>query len=657
MPQGQDTLRLLVSKMEIPSDAPLVYEVVSGAVLCLCAYFNSLKEPCKELISTVSAMQQLQVLMDGIDVNNFRLAQNPLHRRLSKYPNWALLIKISQNKNVSSYIQAFGAKLALSLLSHKKLTPGFANELRTVMFDNAQVSEKFLKTIHKLMLQSAKTFELNANVKTDDEEISLEHKLINYFKARQFYADDKTHQNVLDHDCLNSVSFKEMAQVLSNKVASHDHTAILTCMASVAGIPLNLLMEVPFLSASLEEWVICFDANTGCFMIDLTLISPSGYQPVNTSIYVPASKILVKPIPNFVFHAVNNLIKSPDSGGMIGDILSQANCNSRESIITTSCLIKPTYARFLNSVGRIAVFEGVEPLMASLISTDFRILPKSKTYYRLSEREEIWTASACFYNAVGWGEPTPFQEGLAVGSSVVVKNEQLRLVFVNLAYNVENTRPSKRASREMLIEFHNHYAFYVASLAVFLLALRNRNPLKILASHFSPSQQYICINDKANNGASYSQPVAISMTLHQQLNLWIWHCECLYLRLQKMGLNDSDPLMKSLKGIFKHKPVPLFMVVDRMPRGISTADLQKTWSEPLEGNFSRHFWQTHFPKLGLTSREIDAQLRHQHSGNLNWSASSDLVLSSWIKKVSTAQESILAELNIRALPGMARTRL
>jgi hypothetical protein len=42
------------------------------------------------------------------------------------------------------------------------------------------------------------------------------------------------------------------------------------------------------------------------------------------------------------------------------------------------------------------------------------------------------------------------------------------------------------------------------------------------------------------------------------------------------------------------------------------------------------------------------------SGNLNWSGASDLVLTELVKKISDAQEKVLAELSISPKHGLSR---
>jgi hypothetical protein len=108
-----------------------------------------------------------------------------------------------------------------------------------------------------------------------------------------------------------------------------------------------------------------------------------------------------------------------------------------------------------------------------------------------------------------------------------------------------------------------------------------------------------------------------------------------------------------LERVVEQKNSSMF-VMSTAPYLASVADVAKFWTVPLVENFARHFWESKFSEVGVSARFSSAQLRHQVSGNLNWSGASDLVLTELVKKISDAQEKVLAELSISPKHGLSR---
>jgi hypothetical protein len=307
----------------------------------------------------------------------------------------------------------------------------------------------------------------------------------------------------------------------------------------------------------------------------------------------------------------------------------------------------------VNSVARFATNScQVDPYDAAVLSSDFRSTQSSKSYYRRTTRQLIWGAAERVFQKIGWGEPVEMFEGLAVGSSVVAKPEAIGSIFNNLAKSIEDSRPQSRASIESILAFHDKVCAYSGTFAIFCLALRNANPIKIRACDIDNQNQYLVLDDKHVLGEASSQPVVITKSLSQQLVFWRIHCRLIHDRLMKLNFSDQK-FLKVLEGVHLQKSTSLFFFSEN-PYAASVAKVSKYWSSPLVENFARHFWETEFQKHGISSRFSAAQLRHQSQGTLSWSAESDFVLCEFIHQITLAQEKVLSELNIYPVHGLAK---
>lgn len=111
----------------------------------------------------------------------------------------------------------------------------------------------------------------------------------------------------------------------------------------------------------------------------------------------------------------------------MAELLPDASTSGRQlTIANDHSALKATTARFLAAAGPVAVSLGIDRLSTALLINDFSVIPGSKLYYALAERESIWNAANVLFGKLGWGPAVPIVPGLPVGSHIVPRREAIK---------------------------------------------------------------------------------------------------------------------------------------------------------------------------------------------------------------------------------------
>ena len=644
--QRQDFLRLLVYKLGQLQFAPIsIYSAINGLFVSTSAYGSRIENKSAELINFLDEIKfcrdEVVLISDKQPIAAFSLG-----KKKSLFLKWQVL-EVVENTKIglnSKAIELVGAYVLL-ILSGCKVNRSAPDILFKLLHSDMEfLNESESRALAKIEFTAHQKFsELNRNEKT---KLSFNEILPHLYLWKINYADAKTRQCALDYKTYHVNKFIDIAHNLREKCESGDTHALKCIIACFLGIPFKYIDQVLLIGASNTKWKLAIDVDAGVILFDLDVVAPFGVK-VSESHYRIANKILVKPLPEFVW---NELLKfkqqSQGLSSTLGELLGVGNCYDHP--------VDFSEARLINSIARVAIHHlEVDVFEAGLIANDFRLFPSSKLYYHQTSRQKIWDVSQRIFATIGWGNASPFVEGLDFGSCGVMKDQGISDLFDVLGRRIENNRPSNRSSLQSLIEFHNAIAHYTATLAVFCLSLRDENPIKVFADDAIGGKNYLLINDKNVHGDASTQPVTITNVLKIQLELYRIHCGVFARRIRKNAFTVNSKFLKRLDDIFLGEHVPLF-VTDYAPTGLSSHQLSEAWPIDLIENFGRHFWETKFLELGIASRESSAHLRHQNACNLNWSGASDLVLDTLIRRINFAQDILLKSLNINAIYGLAR---
>lgn len=648
---GKDGLRLLSSKLGEVNFAPISIKVaIEGMLICTERFVNELSDPnetCKKMINQITLLNEEIHKVPNIECLNI----SSLTKTESKFRKWHVFQIIAYSSTTISplTLEITGAYL-LMLLGDFKVSQSVPKIIHKLINSGPEIlTEKETKAIARLHLIAKLNLSTYKTAESYEGSLDFSKLLPFIYKQKVYFADAKSRQGALDFKTLAINDFLEIASQLRTSSESGNVYALKVVIASFIGIPFKYINQVPLQFANDADWDLVVDIENGVIKFDLELVAPHGVATYGDE-YVQANKILVKPLPSFVHRCLQaHISKKTNTANSIGELLNDENNHDKGS------LEYDISAKFINSLSRIAVQQSqVDPFHACLIACDFRIIPNSKTYYRQTSRQEIWESSAQFFQSIGWGDPVVLIDGLNFGSQAVLTDDCISRLFENLAFRVNELRPSNNCQNiERLIEFHNTYTELSATMAIFCLALRETILIPIYANEVLADQTYLLINDKNVHGSASLQPVTINPILSEQFKLYRIHCKSLLKRLSSIDKCVNSNLTPALTAISDQANTPLF-ISSTHPNGISTSFLSKGWPEKLVPNFGRHYWETCFPKLGITGRESSAHLRHQTSANLNWSATSDLLLDVLIDRVGSAQAKQMQTLKISAVHGLSK---
>ena len=640
---GQDALRLLIQQFgQIRTFEINIYFAISGMVKAINAFEKDCQTTNDNLTNLKKLATSIQTQITSLEVTeSFSLTAhiNTKKRCGKEIKTWLILEDsndFDENEDLLRYVGAF----ICLLLSNYKLPKQIENTLFRLVKDGKEfLNDKAKKDLATLLNKAHEEFK--------SKEKTFSDRVRSYYFFRNFYASAKERQSVTDWKGMTRAEYLNSTTQIYEEVRNETPNAIAQAFAVVLGLPIHLVMLVPFLSGFLDDWIMVIDPDRGLILFDMDSIFPGGAKPQKEfNSFEQSSGIVVKPIPKFLIDALRKLL------------LQNSNAINLEALIGNTDGLKDRNkeTRLLNSTAKISIdLCQIDPFDAALVSGDFRGISTAKTYYKRTTRQSIWDSSNRFYRHIGWGECVGFVEGLDFGSKAVVKDEVLAAVFMNLSLSLGKTRPSNHCGIELLLKFHNAFCTYSATFAILCLALRNANPIGLLASDFEEKKRYVIIDDKHTLGAASAMPIAITDSLAIQLTYWRAHCAALLIRLLKLNYTDRK-FISLLKGVIEQKNTPLFVMAEH-PYATSVSSVAGNWSVALTPNFARHFWVSKFSQVGISSRFSGAQVRHQSSGNLSWASDSDFVLVNFIEAISISQEKVLRELEISPIHGLSGRQL
>lgn len=654
------TLRQITRLLHPPIDTCRIEAVLSAISVSLNQFRDTTPHAPEILIDICNRVTQLNIAIDALlasEVSQARL-ERPLLGSLRQHSAWALFLALNDGTPSTDLIHVVGAELWLSMVRQAPFKDGFATLVRQHV-ENPVPSDESRQRIEKLCTSTRKIVERHlgfyrgTSSSPEAAELPLDLALRHYFKRRQHFSNEKSHQGVLNHSTQTALQIAESAKDLYNRILENDPEALQIVLSVLWGLDIYLVKRIPLGSSAPTEWRILFDDATGILKLDIELVAPGAAKArtgTAPNALEESSWILATPLPQFIFKIILGLLAENPNASTLGDLLPVVNISPRSTTLDyqTTVGIAPTAARLRNSLAPYALTLGVDRTTAALVSHDFRIIPRSQLYYSITQRDEIWLAATTLYQDLGWGEPVPLEAGLAVGSAIVPKLETIKAWHAAMVDRLNDPAMDGIATKQELYQAHTLYAQYIASLVAFLTAARECRVLPFSAATLCEKTTSLPLIDKRVGNPPSRVPGC--PTLRQVLMNWLDHCKALDQRLEALGVGPDTPVRRHVKAIQNGDDVALLFVLGQRarPRAIGTSDLVTLWPKDLglEPNFSRGFWQYHLPREGLSSRATDAFLRHYTRGTQIWSSTSDVIPATWLKHISAAIERVVGHLDI-----------
>ena len=675
-PQPQATLRRLTHVLRPPIDAPRAIDVIYIAARCISAYKESLVYPNDVITQLTSEIEQLiEAINLCTQLMNIRDAhEKPLYRRLTRYPGWALCIAINDYPENLLFSEAAGVEIALSFASEKTFPDGYGNDIRRALENIKNTTSKnlrgtyfsFSKHFEKAKREASILFE---NVPTPSTEnnpdanlkLNFNHEVKQQLLQRRKYARPQHRAGILNRHCQSTTQIVQSALELRQNVEAGDETAILIIVAFCAGITTELTASIPLVQQFRDDWMMELDIHVGCIKTNIAFMVPDAATPAeNYEVnYYPASKTIVKPIPQFIANKLTQLLSLTPHAKLLCDLIPDAiKSGSILTIADSHCGIAPSVSKFLNSAAPYALQIGIDRLAAATILNDFSVIPSAKFYYAKIEPIEIFTAINLLFENLGWGNATSIMRGIATGSAIIVTRTSVTNQYQWMIGEISAAQPGRHCNLQKLVGYHNTFTKFCASLTSFMLGWRNVQQFMLTSQQFQAGITYAAVFDKRTGQFHGPLPVVINRILENQLQLYHSHCVAIHKRLIKTGDTDTKKLCVYLKKLIEGSSGKLFYQINDkyQPISIGSADLTSWWPEPLRfpANFSRSFWQSELHTAGLNSSQIDLFMRHQLQGAESYTSCGYQALKDSLEKIGSAQDKILNDMGILPVFGLAR---
>lgn len=646
----EETLRRLLLVFNPPADQGGLEQALRAASRALIEFSNQLPSPDSVLSELVDEFRGLSgALRDHKPV---------LYRRLTNYPAWRLLLTLTERTN-SFVLAAIGAEIACCFVDGKAMTRSRADALRVASGAGAAGRDHLL--VAQLLLTGERRFSkgeaLSAQA-TQDERLRA------HFRAQFHYRGEHQQQARGSHRTLSASVFRAAMAGLRERVEAGNPVATLQAVSLCSGIGLELTRTLPLAGCTTQDWAAALDLELGVILLDVAVVAP-GLRKTSSASSVPASSILVRPLPAFLHTALQLRSKVIPEAQSLDELLGQPE--TAESALIDDAAhperLRPSLARAQNTVEGFAVRElGIDRPTAAYLSGRFESVSNAKPHYALISRSTIWEGATELFDSVGWGAPVPLAAGLPCGPVAIPRDLIIQEWVAWMAHQVKISAPGRNTGVERLRVHHNNYCCFAASLVACCLALRPAAQLPLVADMELQSLTVGVLDKRspsawAPDGRSAGpHPTPFPLTARYQIDLYRKHCGALARRLRRFEACEAQ--RRAFEHIAVGDGVPLFVLFDAdgTLHALGTRDLTAWWPAHLglTDNWWRSFWQTRLAEAGVPSRAIDMLMRHVSAGERPLSSDRGDNPLVHAQAVVEAMGTELIRLGIAPLRGLAR---
>jgi hypothetical protein len=428
------------------------------------------------------------------------------------------------------------------------------------------------------------------------------------------------------------------------------------CIGGLLGLRADLVGQIPVLTASIsDDWLVAIDVQNGTLHWSLDQIIKDGAKPsvgVDAKSVVPASRIVVTPLPQFLAHVLRTRLASIPEAKRLGDLLSGYRLLTSHTLTTDEDRqLAPSYARFVNTIGSFAVNAGINRYCAAVITHDPRLVPTGKFHYALARRKELWSASEDLFKAMGWGTPVAFVPGLAAGSRVVPDDRSISSLHAWMSNQLATASEGDMRDFKSLTAYSNCFVMCVASMLAWALMLRERKVIPIFADAAFGDQACLSLGDKRVGLIKEPHSISICSLVRDLLTSLFQHYQWL-----EVMLNDCEQecavILDGVRAILDGKHVPVLALIRRRRLvSLSSKDLEKWWPINLgiKDNGGRHHMQNALRNRHVADTLIDHYARHNNRGRGILSSTSMMSLRK-LRAVCDSVDQIAGDLGLAAFP-------
>jgi len=309
-------------------------------------------------------------------------------------------------------------------------------------------------------------------------------------------------------------------------------------------------------------------------------------------------------------------------------------------------------------------------------------------YYRAASQDEIYAtflsyaspyipASSCYYTPIPlhvlqnihqqslsdiFGELTPLavdENTVYIGSTLCIDDEKIKNWLGDLVLKTEKCTHGKRSLNE-LIEAHNQYTLYVASVLLVMTGHRPCNDIFDTRNTFLLDENFAIISDKAIDKNHLFRVLPLCDVVISQVKEYQQHLKNLAERIYKFDDLTAQKIMGLLEPN-SNQSLPFLCLLNSTNKenikiiGINKTTIDKFWSEngmELPPNFYRHLLCNNLKKHGLNREKSNFVMGHFMAGQNILDRDSPINISEEIKDAIKRLNKIAQSLEIKAVGGL-----
>lgn len=651
-----DTRRAVLAVLRPPHDQPGADYVLSVVGHALREFIATLDNPVPQLREWADELAVLPLPGSA--------RTGLLYRRLSRYPVWRLMLSLDASTPivVMAYV---GALNALALVTGTPVPPGRANQVLQLMRSGR--ADSLPRPIDAERTRVVEALSAGWDAMEVPAETTFVGQIRAYYRALHHFGGEHRHQARPDRRTTSIARYGDAMHELRERVETGEAAAAHIAMCVISGLKPELAAALPLRSTTDADWPAAVDIEAGVYRLDLEVVAPGARAAPGASVVcIQASRVLVRPLPEFLVRALRTHARARPAAITIGELLGNPDVRSTSLVTRTA-----GPGGFRSSVARIgattelaAVGFGIGRILASHLAGRYQTVPRSKLYYAAISRAGLWDAAGAFFSAIGWGEPVALCEGPAVGACAVPDDATVARWIAWMRERVTSQSPGRRYTLDSLLRHHHDYALLVGSMFGFLTAGREGAEIALRADA-ELGAGWLPLRDKRspsvwnpNADAALSFTVPVTSVLAEQTALWRRHCEALARRIWRLSVPDTQAFAERLEAVAHGDDVAALVVPGKRltPRVLGTADLVTWWPEwfRLAGNWSRGYWQTRLTRDGVASCHVDVLLRHSQSGTRTMTSTSAESVAQQVRHAARAQARVLAALGCEPVPGLVK---
>ena len=565
-------------------------------------------------------------------------AQSSLSKIKGKYPGWWALSEAAKDRH--SLGQTYlGLKALHALHEGQQLRPSTAARYHTIIEGTDLANEQIQALLHEQDPEAAVQYDWikdflrtyrdvirayassNPLPPSADFNTRVSGQLLDGILA----ATAARRAGARNHRELSRTQIDIAFQHVAHGLAEDSLVGCLGVLVSITGFTPDLTASIPITSdADRVDCSAYLQIHKGILFVDHSSLIREASAAIAGCL--ESTMTCAKPVPSALWMNLRRRHGQNPTATTVAELYPEAPCPEGDgAVFPSKSMIRPSWARYRNSVGTFLREEGFDNLLVVAISGRIWHVPKSKFYYACLSRGEIQSGFDRFYAIAGWGEAVEIEGVQGFGCRVVPTEESILSFDQALSGACANCHPGHHAGLQKLIEHHNRFMQLMGFRLSILLALRESKELPLLADFDEHTDRWVAIHDKDVPGRDHPLPMPLAGFTRETVAAIRTHCRALRGRLLTLGLGKSA-LAQWCFSVAALKPVPLLMTAKSSDsiRALGTGGVLdgSPWSRCLPPDFGRKFMENALRRHGLRSTEVDAFLRHSVVGQAFQSSTS-----------------------------------